>query len=205
MLVEYRWGSKRSVLAEAASKSANTRAFVRRRGFVYVHGRTTPLWSNDEDEIVRLHYPDYGQLAKRLKRRTITAIKMRVRVLGVQRRVRIWTAADVSRLRRLWPHADQQAILDAFPGREWKTIKGAAEGRKLHRPKRRYASTGSDLLDSIRSRCAYLNYTMNDLDMLAGTGRYFRNIRWDRNSPEIGRMAKGIQALGGRISVSWGD
>jgi hypothetical protein len=201
MLVERRWGTKQSRLVAGANASVRMRALAKRRGYA----RGYPIWTAAEDDILRADYPDYDLLQKRLPRRTYEAIRGRLRALKIQKVKRPWTCKEVLRLRKLWPHADRKTLLDAFPECNWHRLSNAARLHKLRRPHNPFSSTGDPLLDSIRARCRYLNYSMGDLDKMAGTADYFRSAGWRRHAPSTFKMVKAIKSLGGKISVSWDE
>jgi hypothetical protein len=204
MLVERRSGSKQSRLVSGAQTSIRSRALAKKRGYMNVHGRAWPLWTAEEDEMVRKLCPDYMALRKKLPGRTHYAIQMRTRTLGVSKHIHTWTGAEIARLRRLWSSADKNTILAAFPGLSWPKIRSTAKRRKFYRPERSFQPTGNSLLDQVRARCRYLKYTMRDLDALARTGNYFTRLDW-KHGHQIAKVAKAAKALGGKISVSWED
>jgi hypothetical protein len=203
MLVERRGGSsKESLTVAAAQASIRMRALTKRRGYSI---RGYPLWTDQEDLLLRTMYPNIKAIEKRLRRRTENAIRKRLSELGLRRfPPHLWTAPEVSRLRRLWPAADKGTIVQAFPGIKWARLADAAGRRKICRRKTPLKITGNSLLDEVRARCRYLNYTLSDLDLQAGTGSYFRGRGW-RRGHQIAKVAKAIKALGGKISVHWGD
>jgi hypothetical protein len=194
-------------LAISAAKAEALRERTRRSGYVGKHR----LWSPEEDRIVIKLHPDYGALIKAFRgRRTYFAIRSRASALNLVKRRRIWTAAEKTRLRRMYPRASRDELLAAFPFCRWKQIVRQANYYGLRRGRRSYCTTGSDLLDAIRNRCAELGYTMADLDAMTRSKRYFTDARWLTlrqygGVPKHKALLRAVDVLGGNLTVTWVD
>lgn len=169
-------------------------------------GRTPnghPLWTEREDGVVRALYPDYKSLRRALRRRTYRALCGRTRTLGIAKKHHVWLGTEVSRLRRLYPKADRSDILLAFPELSWSQIAAKARHIGLRRARRRLNSTGHPLIDTIRDRAFDLCLSMVDLDMMAGTRRYFQKAAWRNGNLNRKALLRAVEALGGEVSVRW--
>lgn len=169
--------------------------------------RGFPLWDKDEDETCGRLFPDYRAIEKKLKRRTISAIKSRCLVLGLRTRVnKPWTGEEHLKFRRLYSHASSMSeVVTAFPRRSRQAILGRAKTYGLQRPKPPYKPTRDKLLDELRNECHRKNITMPDLDVIAAGRGYFCRQSWRgrRGRIDHGRIVSAIRALGGTLIVQW--
>ena len=166
--------------------------------------RISMEWTAEEDDAVRRLYPDYNALQRRLRSRTLSAIKQRARAISVQKRRHVWTQIEVARLKRLWSQrrASDEALRQAFPGLTLEQIIGKARHLGLARERPAPKMLGVAILDAVRQRAHDEGMTMSDLDVVSGTNRYFRlttrRIGWKH-------VAAGVRALGGRLVPSWDE
>lgn len=171
--------------------------------------RGFPLWTEEENAVLRACWPNYvGQ--PRLSHRTAAAIRSQASKLGLPRckRNHIWTTPQVAKFERMWPVATRAELLEAFPWAEWADLMNKAQdlrrrGRpNLRRPKQRPFSTGNAVLDSVLSRAYSANLTMAELDARVGSGTYFyggrfrRRLDWDR-------ISRAAEVLGGELLADW--
>lgn len=161
------------------------------------------LWTKKEDDIVRALYPDYRALQKALRRRTYHALRARARTLDIVKRRRLWLASEVSRLRRMYPKATRHELLTAFPDMAWEKITYKGRHVGIYRARRRLATTGHPLIDTIRIRAQHLNLSMVDLDAMAGTRRYFQKAAWCNGNFNRKAVLRAVEVLGGELSVHW--
>jgi hypothetical protein len=163
-------------------------------------------WTEAEDAALRRCYPNLAKAKKALPRRSLSAIKSRAYVLQIQRRVHVWTAADISKIRKLARHGTSKDLRAAFPDVRYANIARIARKNGIKRGRPPFVSTGYPLLDEIRERCHRLKYSMADLDDIAKTKRYFQDNHWRHMvSLNVGAIAKAIIALDGTISITWND
>lgn len=162
-------------------------------------------WTEAEDNVVRLLFPDYKALEQVLRHRTYDAIKCRAAGLGIVPRKHVWTNLEVSRLRKLYSTASNAELLEAFPGVSIERIKGKAGHIGLRRKPKGFKPTGHPLLDQLRSRCFELNLSMIDLDAMAGTNKFFQKQLWHSGALSYARVAAGVHAIGGTLKVEWGE
>lgn len=165
------------------------------------------LWTKQEEATVKALHPDYKAIKKKLRRRTMIAIKARAGVLGLRKKIHIWKASDISKLRRLYTGGvSRKDILSAFPGLAWMQIDNAAQYHRILRPRNRFKPTGHKALDIIRAYAFAHNLSMGDLDDMARTRDYFQKAKWkvhDKVSDKaLGRAAR---ALGGEILPHFPD
>jgi hypothetical protein len=71
--------------------------------------------------------------------------------------------------------------------------------------RRQLSPTGFPLIDAIRTRCIYLNYSMVDLDKLAGTKQYFQKAAWLNGGIRYRAIGRAVAALDGELTVRWRD
>jgi hypothetical protein len=143
-------------------------------------------------------YPDYTALRRALRRRSIHALRGRVRALGIAKKRYRWTAAAVSRLRRIYPTGTRAEILAAFPGTKWQQIKDKRKEIKLYRARKPPAKTGYPIIDVVRARAFELNISMPELDAMARTKWYFQQKCWRRYGVNGRAVYRAIEALRAR-------
>ncbi len=107
-------GSALKYACRYAAAAERARARIR---FLGLTPRGSPLWTSEEDALLRACYPNYQLAIKRLKRRTYYACRARARHLRLVAPRPLWTAAGVSRLRRIYPTATPEELIAAFPER----------------------------------------------------------------------------------------
>lgn len=193
--LDVKYASRRAAAAERA------RARIRFLGFT---PKGHPLWTEEEDAILRACYPDYKHAIKCLRRRTYYACRAHARHLQIVRTRRAWTAADVSKLRRLFGPATRQEILRTFPEWSWPQIQCKAQSLGLKRKRQTPRSTPWQPIDAIKQRARELNYSLSDVDKLAGSKTYFARAGWTgRRQMNFQYVGRAVEALGGRLVVVW--
>ncbi|TCQ28283.1 hypothetical protein [Rhizobium sp. PP-CC-3G-465] len=163
------------------------------------------LWTDDEIAILRSNYPDYPTMRRLLPGRSAKGIWRKIDKLNIGRKLNVWTAADVSKLRRLFGRASRAELEQSLPDRTWRNIVKTAYRHGLRRPRRRYVVVPSEQMNVIRARCEELGYTMIDLDELAGTRDYFKNGASFFLRPDMRKVDKAVRALDGKLVVVWND
>ncbi len=170
---------------------------------------TTPngnrLWTPKEDEICREYGLDYSVLMEKLPNRTYSSLRSRCQKLGLRPKRQLLTAADLSKLRRIGPTASHEELQRQFPTRTLAQIHYLRQHYRISRKQQGFSVTGYPILDTIRLRCRNLNYSMVELDALAGTKRYFQKAIWHSGRLSYPAICKAIAALDGEISVRWRD
>lgn len=163
--------------------------------------RRSVLWTASEDAVVRNLYPDFEAMSRKLRSRTAVAIHRRSEHLKLCRKNHKWTPEDCGRLRRLYPTASPEKLIAAFPGSTLMGIRGKARDLKI-RKKRDLLATKYDVVTAVRTEARRQGFTMTELDMLVGSGGYFRSGSHPKslNWAHVGRA---VTRLGGVLSVEW--
>ncbi|TCL70517.1 hypothetical protein [Rhizobium sp. BK251] len=189
-------------LAKNAAIAERARRRMRREG-VTMKGHK--LWTDAERDVLRELAPDYNAMCKRLPHRTHKAIEGECARLGLRKKIHIWTAAEISKLRRLYPNASVEEICATFPHSTWTNIQQAARYHNLFRSRKPYKLTGNHPVDSMLKRLLPANVNLADLDKELRTKRYFRKQKWRHQRPNYNRLVKAIEWLDGRLEVHWND
>lgn len=157
--------------------------------------RVCKPWSSAEDEIVRKGYPNYVSLRRSLPHRSLSALKYRASVLGLQTRRHRWTGREMKNLERLraggatWPQ-----IQEMYPGRS------LGRAMNYHKKRRGPVRLGFPLLDDIRQRAFDRGIRLRELDEFACSGTYFRRGNRFENIRHVQQAAK---LLGGELMIEW--
>lgn len=160
-------------------------------------------WTSSEDDQVRADYPSYDLLQKNLPHRSLSALKHRVRVLGIVRRRHVWTNQEVRRIHAAFEaNLSGAELLALFPGLTLRQIKSKAGHVKAARRKARLVPFGVPALDAIRTRAQDEDMSLVALDRRAKTGRFFQKSCRKQNLRYIVRAA-GV--LGGDVEIEWSD
>jgi hypothetical protein len=166
--------------------------------------RGHPLWTEQENEIFRELFPDYVALKKRLRRRSMEALRSHAYALQItRRRQSAWTANEVSRLRSLWRDAPKEQIIAAIPRHTWYGIQCKGHSFGVRRLPWQPKLTGQRMLDEIRRRAADLRISLRDLDRTCVGRRYFANSSRRSQKPRRNVLLRAIAALGGRVEIVW--
>ena len=183
-----------------AEWAARMREIQKKRGMA---GRNQ-LWTEEEDATCRRLYPDYKAIHKSLPHRSLRAVRGRGQKLGLAPKRNLITAAELSKLRRLYPTATRSELRSAFPQRSVGAIERLARYYRIWKRTKPLKPTGHALIDAIRARCHELNYSMVDLDDIAGTGKYFASARWcGAKKVAAAHVVRAVAALDGQLSVEW--
>ena len=158
-------------------------------------------WRPEEDAIVRDRYPDYDRTVQALPHRSRRAVAHRAMRLGVAKKLHVWTAAEVVRLRgAISRNATNRELLALFPGLRLRQILAAAYRTRVRRRPRPPILVGVPILDAIRQKAYTTGLTLRELDYLARTGRYFqhapRRIVWKH----VGRALELFEAA---LEIAW--
>ncbi|PKP71032.1 MAG: hypothetical protein CVT83_03270 [Alphaproteobacteria bacterium HGW-Alphaproteobacteria-5] len=160
-------------------------------------------WTPDEDALLRAHYPDYDRLKKHFPHRTLSALKHRVRVIGIVTRRHIWTNVEVARLHKAYEAGVPDRELEGlFPGLRLVQIKSKAGHVRAVRRKPRPAWFGVPALDAIRARAASMRLSFVELDRRAGTGRFFQK---SCRHPCLKHIVRAATFLDGKVTIGWVD
>lgn len=101
-------------LARNAVSAERARSRILRSGFT-ISGHK--LWTDKEDLVCRIFYPDYFALCQVLDTRTKKAIQTRCQKLGLVPRKQSWEWPARQKLRKLYPEASREEICRFFPWR----------------------------------------------------------------------------------------
>lgn len=158
-------------------------------------------WTADEDERLRSLYPHYDLLQAALPHRSLSALKHRVRRLGIARSRHVWTNLEVGRLRAAFEnHIPDKALESLFPGLRLSQIK--AKAGHIRAPHRRapLAIFEVQALDAIRRRAKALGLSYVALDRQARTGKFFQK---SRRQPMLKPIARAAALLQGEVHIEW--
>lgn len=122
-------------------------------------------WSAAEDGLLRDHYPDYQALREHLPHRTLSALKHRVRAIGIVARRHVWMNIEVARLRKAYTDGvtDHELVV-LFPGLRLCQIKSKASHICAERRGLRPAHFGEPALGAIRTRSKAMQLSFVELD-----------------------------------------
>lgn len=162
-------------------------------------------WRPEEDDFLVRHYPDYRAIHMHFPDKTLNALWSRAKYLGIQRRKRMWTAAEVRRLIKQSREMSLRELFDAHPDRSQNQIRHhlrMAGALKRDAP----ALSGIELVDDMRRRCRDSSVSVRAL------GRFIRvkgaldlRIHAGCKSLEAKWTADAARALGGELYVEWDD
>jgi hypothetical protein len=179
----------------------------RARARIQFEGRTPsghPIWTHEEDEIVRSLYPNYVAMRHRLRRRSMQALQSRAMILKLTRPQSLWTANEVTKLRRRWKLALRSELEAEFPRHSWSSIQNKGKTFGFRRRPWVPKSTGNPLIDRIRSRACDLKLSMSDLDEFCNGGRaYFKKTSRGIGKPRSNILMRAIEMLDGHIEIVW--
>lgn len=189
-------------LARNAASAERARSRILRSGFT-ISGHK--IWTDEEDLVCRIFYPDYFAIRQILDTRSKKAIQTRCQKLGLVPPRQSWRWSARQQLRKLNPEARKEEICEVFPGVDWRKIQSAARYYGYRRKKKPYKITGIISLDQSRSRCYDIGWTMRDFDEEAGTKRYFQTRGYRSKYPNFRAINRGVRALGGRLEIRWDE
>ncbi|GAB5426966.1 MAG: hypothetical protein Devi2KO_04250 [Devosia indica] len=167
-----------------------------------------PIWTEDEIAILIANYltMSYADLTALLPQRSPGAIAHKVYSLGLKNGIPKWSDSDIIKLRRLYRRGTLDELRAAFPERSPGAIKAAALARGFKRPRRQYKRCGIAIADAVIQRAFELRYSMEDLDAICESGRYFRRRQWAGGFiANQGYLLKAIEEMGGHVKVVWDD
>lgn len=158
-------------------------------------------WSDEEDVLLRAYYPDYSALRIHLPHRTLSALKHRVRAIGIAQRRHIWTNREIARLSQAYEDGVADRELAAlFPELRLCQIKSKASHIGAVRRRSKPVRFDVPALDAIRARSVEMRLSFVELDHRAGTGRYFQKSCRRLSLKHIVRAAA---FLGAEVSIEW--
>jgi hypothetical protein len=161
----------------------------------------TTFWTSHEDERLRTLYPRYDLLRVALPHRSLSALKHRVRRLGIVRRRHIWTNLEIRRLHEAFEnHVSDRELEGLFPSLRLSQIK--AKAGHIRAPHRRSQQVifGVQALDAIRQRAKAEGLSNVELDRRARTGKFFQK---SSRKPMLKQIARAVALLGGEVSIVW--
>ncbi|MCJ8509259.1 hypothetical protein MUU53_15185 [Rhizobium lemnae] len=182
--------------SSGAASAARMRAHILRSGYTLFGQR---VWTDGENFICRLFYPDYFSLRQILYNRSFTVIKSHCHAIGLCRKRHHWGALDKVRLKKLYPTGTRAEICAAFPGVEWDNICAVARYYGYRRKKRPYKLTGVPALDAVRSRCYDVKINMRELDEDCRTKTYFQKRGCRPQYPNFRAINRAAIYLGGHL------
>jgi hypothetical protein len=165
-----------------------------------------PLWSEAEISVLRQFYPDYSEISRRIPQRTRAAIEKKCEVLRIVKRgPRRWSDEEYVRLRKSYPTSPTSQAFALFQDRTWVGLRAVLYRRRIFKKPVPYKICGHQIADSIRQRCFELNYTIRDLDIMAGSNQYFKDLARPPKNIGLSKLAIAVKLLGGRITVKWSN
>lgn len=163
----------------------------------------TRVWTEQEDVVCRIFFPDYFAMSQVLDGRTKAAIQARCRKLGLVRQRKHWGPLDKMRLRKMYPEAPREDICAAFPGVDWLNIQAMARYYGYRRKKKPYKITGVVAQDDLRQFLYDQNINLREADEDAGTGRYMQTRSYRSKYPNFRHINKAVTHYGGYMLVRW--
>ncbi|MDH0125773.1 hypothetical protein N7376_17360 [Brucella intermedia GD04153] len=192
-------------LSDYSQNAARAQQARRRIRFLGIMPNGSRVWTPKEDQVCRQYGSDYSVLMEKLPHRSYQALRSRCQKLDLRPKRQLLTAAELSKLRRLGPTATSEQLQQEFPTRTLSQIRALRQHYKIRRQQSPFKATGYPILDNIRRRCRELNYSMPDLDVIAGTKAYFQKADWHSKGIKYSAVCKAIVALDGEVSVRWRD
>jgi len=163
------------------------------------------LWTTRERAVLTKWFPDYKAMKKRLPERSMPSIRGQCHLMGLSTPKPAWTAADRAKLRRLFTTVSKAELLAAFPGRTWTSLQVNGYQMGLRRWRKPYVKTSHPVIDDVREACRAKGHFMPDLDVYAGTGRYFSKLAQRRKKHDFRKVDRAVKALGGTLVIEWRD
>lgn len=189
-------------LVRGAQTSRRVKAQMLKSGFTLFGDR---LWTEQEDAICRICYPDYFALQQILYTRSPDAIKGHCRKLGLVKPRHVWMPLEKARLRKMYPEASREEICAAFPGIDWRNIQAAAQFRGYRRKKKPYKITGVVALDGLRLFLYKEDINMREADEDCGTKRYLQTRGYRTKYPNFRYIYRAVKFYGGHLEIRWQD
>lgn len=161
------------------------------------------IWTDEEDLVCRVFYPDYFAIRQILDTRSKKAIQTRCQKLGLVSPRQSWQRSARQQLRKLYPEARKEEICEIFAGVDWRKIQSAARYYGYRRKKSQTRLRALSL--SIKVEAVVIGRTMRDFGEEAGTKRCFQTRGCRRKYPNFRAINRGVRALGGRLEIRWGE
>ncbi|UXN58175.1 hypothetical protein [Phyllobacterium zundukense] len=163
-----------------------------------------PLWTEAEVSVLRQFHPNYSEVSRRLPQRTRAAIKRKCADLRIVKDgPRRWSGEEYVQLRKSYATSPISQVMKLFHDRTSVGLRSVLYRRRILKKSVPYKLCGNLIADSIRQRCFDLNYTIRDLDIMAGTNQYFKDIWRSHKNIDLSKLARAAKLLGGRITVKW--
>jgi len=160
-------------------------------------------WSKAEDMAVWEAYPDYVLMKRRLRWRSLAALKRRAAVLSVAKRRHVWTQTEVRKLAELVAANTSNAELAlAFPHLHLGQITAKIRHLRLPRRKQRLANFADEAIGEVRRRAIDKGLSLRELDKLARTKRYFQK---STRRLMLEYVARAAIVLSGEVRIEWED
>lgn len=112
-----------------------------------------PLWTIDENEVLKRHYPDFQTIRAKLPRRNKNSIWFRCQRIDLKQKRHQGLASEIAKLRRIYPDGSPALVMREFPNVTWDAIKKIAKYYGITRNYRtyRYRRIGQPAMDMILS------------------------------------------------------
>lgn len=163
------------------------------------------VWKSAERDVLREFYPDYQAIKRKLRRRSLAAIRAQCHLMGLTPKKTAWTGFDRSKLRRLFTTATKRELLEAFPGRTYTALQVTGYQMGLRRPRKKYVKTQHPVVDDLREACRTGGFYMPHMDEFAGTKKYFTGRIQRRKKHNFRAIDRAVKALGGKLVVVWDE
>lgn len=160
-------------------------------------------WTDEEDRLLRSHYPDYPVLRAHFPHRTLSALKHRIRAIGIAKRRHIWTNHEIVRLRQAYEEGvTDRELAILFPELRLSQVKSKASYIGAMRRKPNPVRFDVPALDAIRVRSVGMGLSFVELDRHARTGRYFQK---SCRRPLLRHIVQAAAFLGAEVSIEWSE
>ncbi|CAH0132334.1 hypothetical protein SRABI05_00078 [Agrobacterium fabrum] len=187
-------------LNERANRSMRARTRLNGAGITMKGCR---LWTSEEEEVLRAHYPDFQRIQSELPTRTRKSLWIRCQKIGLKKVRHRWLSSEISKLKRLYRTEPASILRATFPGLTRAAITSRANYYGITRNSRPHRRTGKAVMDAILSRIEEIRWTLRDLDEAAGTRDYFQSHRWRQCRLNFQMIESAVTALDGELKVSW--
>jgi hypothetical protein len=159
-------------------------------------------WTLKEHEVVVSHWPDIGEIARRLPHRTRGAIQGFGRKCNLGKPVHVWTAAEDAHLRRRIREGVSRQVIANELKMNLNQVANRMAYIKLRCGPKPVKPTGNRLMDAVFARAFELNLKRKDLDEICRSGEVFR--RWSpARKIAIRHVITAVRFMEGDLAVEW--
>jgi hypothetical protein len=161
------------------------------------------LWTKAEDRrLAKYCNEPLRKLAKRFKRHSANAVKVRRSTILDRSRLASWTTSEEAKLRELWPASTKVNLLSALSRHSWSAICNRAQVLGVRR-RPKLKSALNELKDAVRRRAQEDGVPLGKLGVEIGHPSYFQGRT--SSTADLNKIAKAVEFFGGRLVIDWQD